>query len=165
MSKRNLALVLSVILVVMLAMWLWLSIRSSSRVQRTPIMTQSSIAQPTSPQADITPETTTGRQLPGGPPEPSDPRWKKRETKRRIDPQYEWKMPINFFGRVVDEKGQPVPRATIVAQWSDLSPRGATDETFLSDDQGFFSMTEKTGRGITIRVSKDGYYTPKQQQI
>ena len=74
-------------------------------------------------------------------------------------------MPINFFGRVVDEKGQPVPRATIVAQWSDLSPRGATDETFLSDDQGFFSMTEKTGRGITIRVSKDGYYTPKRQQI
>jgi hypothetical protein len=38
-------------------------------------------------------------------------------------------------------------------------------EACFTDDQGLFSITGKTGRGITIRVSKDGYYTPKQQQI
>jgi hypothetical protein len=103
--------------------------------------------------------------MPGGAPEPSDPRWKEREMKRRIDPEYEWKMPINFFGRVVDENEQPVSGASIVAQWSDLSASGATNETTFTDDQGLFSITGKTGRGITIRVSKDGYYTPKRQQI
>src|SRR5207253_10306366 len=67
--------------------------------------------------------------------------------------------------RVVDENEQPVSGASIAAQWSDLSANGATNETTISNDQGLFSITGKTGRGITIRVSKDGYYTPKRQQI
>jgi len=128
-------------------------------------MTQPSIAQPTSPQANITPETTTDRQLPGGPPEPSDPRWKKRETKRRIDPQYEWKMPINFFGRVVDENEQPVPGARIELSWTDFSPAGSSQTQAVTDAQGSFSLVNKTGRHLEVRVSKDGYYTPKRQQI
>ena len=166
MSKRNLALVLSAIMIVALAMlWLWRRVPSSSRVQQRPVVMQFNTPRPTSPQANITPETTMARQMPGGPLEPSDPRWKEREMKRRIDPQYEWKMPINFYGRVVDENEQPVSGASIAAQWSDLSPNGATTETSVSDNQGFFSITGKTGRGITILISKDGYYTPKRQQI
>jgi hypothetical protein len=166
MRKRNLALVLSAIIIVGLAMlWLWLGVPASSRVRQTSIVTQSNMAPPTSPQANTNLETTTGQQMPGGQPEPSDPRWKEREMKRRIDPQYEWKMPINFYGRVLDENEQPVSDATIAAQWSDLSPNGATNETTFSDDQGFFSITGKTGRGITIRVSKHGYHTPKRQRI
>lgn len=73
-------------------------------------------------------------------------------------------MPINFYGRVVDEHEQPVFAAKIHAQWSDFSPNGASSEETLSDAQGRFSIRDKTGRGITIRVMKEGYYTPNQQR-
>ena len=165
MDKRNLALVLSALIVVALGMLWWLGAPSSKRVPQTPAEATPTVAPYGSPQPDIAQATPTEGQIPGGLPEPSDPRWKEREVKRQIDPEYEWKTPINFFGRVVDENEQPVREATVVGQWSDLSPNGATAETRLTDDQGLFSIIGKKGRGITIRVSKEGYYTPKQQQI
>jgi hypothetical protein len=74
-------------------------------------------------------------------------------------------MPINFYGRVVDQNEQPVSAAKIHAQWSDFSPNGASSEDTLSDARGSFSITGKTGRGISIRVDKENYYTPKRQRI
>jgi hypothetical protein len=41
---------------------------------------------------------------------------------------------------------------------------GSNEET-VSDWEGFISIIGKTGRGITVRVSKEGYYTPKREQI
>jgi hypothetical protein len=73
-------------------------------------------------------------------------------------------MPIDFYGRVVDENEQPVFAAKIHAQWSDFSANGASSEDTLSDTQGYFSIRGKTGRGITIRIVKEGYYTPKLQR-
>ena len=73
-------------------------------------------------------------------------------------------MPINFYGRVVDENEQPIVGAKIEAQWSDLSANGASSEVTSSDSHGSFSITGKKGRGITIRIAKEGYYTPKQQR-
>src|SRR5437588_12352576 len=145
MNKRNFFLVLLGAVVAAIAVFWWLRSSPLPAAPQASMMAKQSAATPTSTPSSIAQAPPAGRQILAGTIEASDARWKERELKRRIDPQYEWKMPINFFGRVVDEKGQPVPRATIVAQWSDLSPRGATDETFLSDDQGFFSMTEKTG--------------------
>src|SRR5436190_22743785 len=147
MDKRKLALVLSVLIVFALGMLWWLSAPSSKRVPQAPAEATSTVAPYGSPRPDIAQATPIGRQLPGGRPEPSDPRWNEREAKRRIDPEYEWKTPINFFGRVVDENEQPVREATVVGQWSDLSPNGATVETRLTDNQGLFSIIGKTGRG------------------
>jgi len=165
MNKRDLFLILLGAGIAAIAVLWWSRSSPLPPTPQTPVIAKQPVTSPTLTPSGIAQATPTGRQISGETPELSDPRWKERDVKRRIDPQYEWKMPINFFGRVVDENEQPVPRATIVAQWSDLSPKGATDETCLSDDRGFFSITAKTGRGITIRVSKEGYYTPKQQQI
>lgn len=103
-------------------------------------------------------------QLPGGPPVPLDPRWKVREVRKSTEPDYEWKSRIDFYGRVFDEREQPVGGARVEAEWSDLSERGASKAETLSDPDGYFAITGKTGRGITIRLSKPGYYTPKNQQ-
>jgi hypothetical protein len=65
----------------------------------------------------------------------------------------------------VDESELPIASVKVHAQWSDLSANGASHEETMSDSQGFFSVTGKTGRGITIRISKEGYYTPTRQQI
>jgi len=166
MSKRNLALVLSAIMVVALAVcWLWLGFPSPSHVQQTPVATEANMARPTFPQANASPGATTSRQMPGGPAEPSDPRWKERQAKRQIDPEYEWKMPINFFGRVVDENEQPVPSAKVELSWTDLSQAGSSQAQTTTDAQGSFSLVNRTGRHLEVRVSKNGYYTPKRQQM
>src|SRR3954452_8415164 len=159
MNKRNLVLALVSIVGAIAILSLGLRVRSSPRVQQTSVATQpSAISATPSPEANIAQTTPTVPQIVSGTSEPSDPRWKEREMKRRMDPQYEWKLPINFFGRVIDEHEHPVAGATIVAQWSDLSADGASTETHLTNEQGLFSITAKTGRGITIRVAKDGYY-------
>jgi hypothetical protein len=164
-DKRNLALVLSALIVVALGMLWWLGVPSSKRVPQAPAEATPTVAPYGSPQPDIARATPTGRQIPGGRPEPSDPRWKEREVKRRIDPEYEWKMPINFFGRVVDENEQPVPSAKVELSWTDLSQAGSSQAQTTTDAQGFFSLLNQTGRHLEVRVSKDGYYTPKRQQI
>ena len=105
-----------------------------------------------------------GKQRPGGPTVLSDPRWKERQDRLKLEPDFEWKRPIDFYGRVVDEREVPVSGARIEAQWSDLSANGATSTETVSDKDGYFAITGKTGRGITIRLSKRGYYTPKRQQ-
>lgn len=38
----------------------------------------------------------------------ADPRWKEYEAKRKLDPTSEWRTPIEFYGKVIDETGQPV---------------------------------------------------------
>jgi hypothetical protein len=114
----------------------------------------------TSVQASTAPE----RQLPGGPYVSSDPRWATVREKDKSDHNWEWRMPINFYGCVVDQNEQPVSAAKIHAQWSDFSPNGASTEDTLSDEKGCFSIIGKTGRGITIRVEKKDYYTPTRQQ-
>ena len=85
--------------------------RSSPRVPQAPVVAQptrrlpSDIARP-----NIAEATPTGRQSTGGP-RAFRSEMERSEAKRRIDPEYEWKMPINFYGRVVDENEQPVPSA------------------------------------------------------
>ena len=43
----------------------------------------------------------------------ADPRWKDYEIKRKMDPSWEWKVPIEFFGKILDDKNQPVANAEI----------------------------------------------------
>jgi len=165
MDKRKLALVLSALIVFALGMLWWLGAPSSKRVPQAPVEATPTVAPYGSPRPDIAQATPIGRQLPGGRPEPSDPRWKEREAKRRIDPEYEWKTPINFFGRVVDENEQPVPSAKVELSWTNLSQAGSSQAQITTDARGFFSLLNQTGRHLEVRVSKDGYYTPKRQQI
>jgi hypothetical protein len=83
----------------------------------------------------------------------------------REDPAYDWKQPINFYGKVVDENNQPVVGASVDYTWSTIQAESGTmtkhDQT---DSSGLFSIHE-TGSGVGITVSKDGYYTPPSQRL
>jgi hypothetical protein len=83
----------------------------------------------------------------------------------RIDHQLEWKMPINFYGRVVDENEQPVGSASIHFTWNDISVKGTSDADVKSDGNGFFSLTDRRGKGMSVTVSKDGYYTYPSERL
>ena len=79
--------------------------------------------------------------------------------KIKADPQYDWKQPINFYGRVVDESNAAVVAASIHFTWNDISEKGTSDANTVSDANGFFSLTDKRGKRLYVEVGKEGYYS------
>lgn len=103
--------------------------------------------------------TSIKRQIPGGPYAPSDPRWRDFERKWKEDPGWEWKCPISFYGKVVDQDNNPVEGAHVRFDWTDTSPQGTSIKETTSDRGGSFSLEGQHGKFMTVDVSKDGYYT------
>jgi hypothetical protein len=92
-----------------------------------------------------------------------DPRWPEYWRKRERDPASEWRSPIKFFGKVVDEKNQPVTGASVEFSWSGTIEKygadGVVHRTTTSDSNGQFVINGVEGKGLTVRVSKKGYYS------
>lgn len=92
----------------------------------------------------------------------ADPRWIDYEAKRRADPSWEWKTPIVFFGKIIDEQNKPVGGASIEVAWSGTATKyggdGVGKRTLTSDANGTFTLSGVEGKGMTVYVSKDGYY-------
>lgn len=83
--------------------------------------------------------------------------WARRERDKEAD----WKVPIRFYGRVVDQDRQPVSGATVHFQWTDLSKQGTSEADTVSDEGGNFSLTGARGKNLGVYVTKHGYYTPE----
>jgi len=73
----------------------------------------------------------------------------------------EWRTPIEFYGKVVDENTNPVANEDIHFVWTDLSPQGTTEKQTLSDENGLFLLRNVTGKALGVQVSKMGYYAYK----
>src|SRR5436190_16975506 len=63
--------------------------------------------------------------------------WARREHDKKAD----WKVPVRFYGRVVDQNMEPVTGATIHFQWTDLSKQGTAEADTVSDAHGNFSLS------------------------
>src|SRR5437867_4251098 len=81
---------------------------------------------------------------------------------KMADSQYDWKQPINFYGKVVDESNQPVGGATVNFGWNDLSEQGRSTGQATSDAAGLFSLVNHSGKRLIVAVKKEGYYTSRQ---
>lgn len=81
------------------------------------------------------------------------------------DPQFDWKQPINFFGRVVDENNQPVEGASVDFKWTDLSTNGTSEYHTTSDSVGLFSMVDQRGKRLSVSASKPGYYSAADARL
>lgn len=92
-----------------------------------------------------------------------DPRWKEYDVKRKVDRSFEWRTPIEFFGKVIDEQNRPVVGAEIEISWNGTSEKyggdGVGHKTITSAANGLFEIKEIEGKGMTVRVHKDGYYS------
>jgi hypothetical protein len=71
---------------------------------------------------------------------------------------------VNFYGKVVDETGSPVEGASIrYSVPSNLAEIGkGTGQGPTTDSGGLFSITGKTGAGITVFASHPNYYSTNQ---
>jgi len=87
----------------------------------------------------------------------NDPRWKVVNEREKSDKQWDWKMPIEFYGKAVDENDQPVPDALVKFSWTDLSLAGTTRKETRSDGAGLFSLAGVRGKFLGVEVEKAGY--------
>jgi hypothetical protein len=71
------------------------------------------------------------------------------------DPSFQWKTPISFYGRVVDQHSLPVIGARVFLDWN--STTGSRESETTSDGEGKFELTGATGKALTVQVGKDGY--------
>lgn len=82
---------------------------------------------------------------------------------RSLDRSFEWKIPIKFYGSVIDQEGQPVPDASVRYGWNDV---GGSHHAFTkSDASGRFAIEGIRGKILTVDVSKEGYHTSEENQI
>ncbi|MGC3989103.1 MAG: carboxypeptidase-like regulatory domain-containing protein [Chthoniobacteraceae bacterium] len=120
---------------------------------------------PASAQGFPEPMPSATIQRPGGPYERSDPRWKWYDKMLAKDRSFEWRMPISFYGKVIDQNGKPLDGAKIRFQWSDISIEGTSERYTQSDSNGGFFLEGVRGKGLSVYVSKDGYYQLNQDRF
>jgi hypothetical protein len=77
----------------------------------------------------------------------------------RMDRKWEWKIPIKFYGIVLDESERPLAGANVHFQWTNLSARGTADADTTTDLQGHCSLENVDGKSLLVRVFKSGYYS------
>lgn len=80
------------------------------------------------------------------------------------DLHWEWKTPISFYGRTVDQNGNPVADATVRFSRSTADGSSIVDRA-SSDLDGLFSITGINGKRLQVRVSKTGYYSTRRNPI
>lgn len=81
------------------------------------------------------------------------------------DPKYDWKQPINFYGKIIDENDAPVSGASVDFKWNDLSEEGTSASQATSDSGGYFSLLDRKGKRLYVQVHKDGYYTSRESGV
>jgi flagellar basal body-associated protein FliL len=65
---------------------------------------------------------------------------------------------IDFWGKVIDQDGNPVVGAAVHYSAADKYFKDGTKYEGTSDERGLFSISNIKGAGLYVRVSKDGYY-------
>lgn len=75
----------------------------------------------------------------------------------------QWRTPIEFYGKVIDESNQPIAMADAALRWS-TSIEGASEKRVKTDSNGLFALTDARGFSLSVRVQKDGYYTSKSNE-
>ena len=85
-----------------------------------------------------------------------------REQQLQQRAEANWKMPISFYGKVVDEDGNPISDANVEFVWQALS--GTPKVTTTSDEQGLFRLEGKVGKLLGVYLEKEGYYVSRREQ-
>jgi hypothetical protein len=66
--------------------------------------------------------------------------------------------PIKFYGKVVDQDGEPVVGASIEFLWTHVHPEEDFRTNAISDAAGLFSLANVSGASLDVTVQKPGYY-------
>ena len=109
----------------------------------------------------VAPERSTRQLRPRrGPakPQPGDLAYREyRFQQTESDSLWDYRRPIEFYGQVVDEMGNPVADLPIAFSWKDISPQGTSKAQTVTDVSGRFSLTGVSGKLLTTRLDDTDY--------
>lgn len=89
--------------------------------------------------------------------------WEWWRAMDRADPKFQWKMPIEFYGRVLDQFDQPIEGATVsFTRTTAVGPVPDPEQRVLSGSDGRFELTGVQGKALVVRIFKEGFL-PTQQ--
>lgn len=161
--KRKIGLALVAVFAVLVGIWLWRptsqpdSGKQSGGTRATPPKADrlqsaavASAAQTAIPQPRLFKATRY-------PPETAEEKamWEWWTAMDKVDPKFQWKMPIEFYGKVVDQFGESVSGATIRLTWTAIDDSHQTE--ILSGADGRFEFTGIRGKGLDASIRKEGY--------
>lgn len=151
MSKRNLYLTLFGVAALALLVWLWLHGKNEAQPSPTNLLP----ASPALVQQTPSPAPT---QI-----SPAEIQAMKQQQVAREKQIWDSNLatPINFYGKVVDEKNTPIAGAEVNVSFSDSIWTGNTKRSVTTDADGLFHV-EGHGLGIVVMVSKKDYYRIKE---
>jgi hypothetical protein len=67
-------------------------------------------------------------------------------------------LPIEFYGRVIDQNGEAVPQATIHVSVVDRRDKPGSQYVRIADEKGHFTANGIGGYSFGVSVEKPGYY-------
>ncbi len=84
----------------------------------------------------------------------------KQEKRKKVITQVQgmYDTPIKFFGKVVDQNGNPVPDAQVGYSMADTFMASGSSSHKSADSKGYFEISGVKGATLGIKVTKDGYY-------
>lgn len=88
---------------------------------------------------------------------PTDPEtvkrlWQWYRTMDEKDPAFKSKTPIQFYGKVIDQYGEPISSAAVDMSWGK-----GTNYLAQTLSNGYFSLSGVTGSSLSVFVKKEGY--------
>jgi hypothetical protein len=88
----------------------------------------------------------------------NSPQWQKWQKRNAEDSKWEWKVPIKFYGQILDQNDSPVEGAKVTLSWTDLSVKGVSLREISSDGHGRFILDDVNGKHLLVRsIEKQGY--------
>jgi hypothetical protein len=78
----------------------------------------------------------------------------------RKDSRFQWKTPIRFYGKVIDEEGNPVKGAKIFYGWTSML--GSPEAETKSGADGVFKITGIRGKVLEVIPSHPDYHFSRQ---
>ena len=155
MNRSRLSLIAIILVLIAGGLWLW----SSRKVpQVSPTIAAAANKEALAESGSPAPKQKASAEV-EPPPRTIDKeelhQWWLRMTK--LDKNFEWKMPIVFYGKIIDDKSHPVSEAAVNALWTDLSVKGSSERTLVSNSAGEFTLTGVSGKRLIVRIKKEGY--------
>ena len=81
------------------------------------------------------------------------------ENMKRADPNYQLKIPLEFYGKVLDQHDQPVAGAKVEIGLNVADEKGSNDRELVSHIDGTFSLTGIKGERVYVDINVPEGYT------
>jgi len=121
------------------------------------LLFRSPSASPTPPQGPpVSSQTATPKDMTSTSPNLPSEDQDRNEVLEQIESAF--KAPIAFYGRVIDNHGDPVSHATIGYTATDKFLASGSNYQGQADDSGFFEISGIQGASLSVGVRKGGYY-------